>query len=155
MGVIATFSLSGFTAQYPEFTTVTLPVAQAWFNQAVLYQANDGSGPVQDATQQITLLNMLTAHIGCLAGFLNPGGTPNPTVVGRIVSATQGSVSVSTDSAPSGVPGSYQWFNQTQYGASWWQATLIFRSARYRPGCRPSVGGGWGPGRFGGRGNYR
>jgi len=154
MGAIVQFDLAGFVAQYPEFAAVTLPVAQAWFNQAGLYHANDGSGPVLDATQQLTMLNMLTAHIGCLAGFLNPGGTPNPTVVGRISSVTQGSISVTTEVDRDTKPNSQAWFNQTIYGFAWWQAVLKYRSARYLPGFNRKIGG-WGPGRFGGLGNVR
>lgn len=154
MGVIVAFSLPSFVAQYPEFGAVASDVANAWWNQATLYNANDGSGPVQDLTTQQTLLNMLTAHIGALAGFLNPNGKPNPTVVGRISSASEGSVSVQTDMGSAATPGSRFWFQQTQYGAAWWQATLKYRSARYVPGFNQSIGG-WGPGRIGGFGNFR
>ncbi len=154
MGVIAAFNLPSFVAQYPEFGSVPVATAQSWWNQATLYNANDGSGPIQSMTTQQTLLNMLTAHIGCLAGFLNPKNIPNPTVVGRISSASEGSVSVQTDYDTMAKPGSQAWFTQTQYGAAWWQATLKYRSARYVPGFNRSIGG-WGPGRFNGLGNFR
>ena len=129
-------------------------MAQAWWNQAGLYNANDGSGPVQSLPMQQTLMNMLTAHVGCLAGFLNPDHLPNPTIVGRIVDASQGSVSVHTEMDRNTKPESSAFFVQTQYGNSWWAATRLYRSAKYVPGFNPKIGG-WGPGRFGGLGNVR
>ena len=155
MGVIATFSFPAFVAQYPEFSGVSGSVAQGWWNQAGLYNANDGSGPVQDMPTQQMLMNMLTAHVGCLAGFLNADGQPNPTIVGRIVDATQGSVTVHTEMDRNTKPESSAWFYQTQYGATWFQATRLYRSARYLPGYNQRIGAGFGPGRFGGLGNFR
>jgi hypothetical protein len=69
---------------------------------------------------------MLTAHIAFIGGALNVGGTPNP--VGRIGSAAEGSVSASFDFP---APGSAAWFSQSQYGASFWQATTSLRGFRY------------------------
>lgn len=155
MGVIVQFSFATFAARYPEFAAVNPATAQLWFNEAGLYNRNDGGGPVNDAAVQLMLMNMLTAHIGMMAGALNPIGNPESAVVGRISSATEGSVSVQVDYDTSAKPGTQAWAIQTQYGAAWWQATLQFRSARYSPGWCAGVGAGWGPGRFGGAGNYR
>ncbi|KWU25595.1 hypothetical protein AS149_29810 [Burkholderia cenocepacia] len=50
-------------------------------------------------------------------------------MVGRILSATEGSVSVSTEM---NVPaGSAQWFNQTPCGAAFRAATTAYRMMRY------------------------
>lgn len=153
MGVSVTFSFSQFAQRYPEFASVQSTVAQLWFNEAQLYQRNDGGGPVNDATVQSTLLNMLTAHIGALSGALNPTGQPDPRVVGRVSQAGQGSVSASVEYNTTAQPGTQAWAIQTIYGSAWWQAILPYRTARGHRSRR--FRGGWGPGRFGGFGNFR
>lgn len=155
MGVSVTFDLATFTARYPEFAAVTQQTAQLWFNEATLYQRNDGGGPVCDPTVQLMLLNMLTAHIGAISGFLNATGSPNPTAVGRLSQGSQGSVSASLEWDTSAKPGTQAWAIQTIYGAAWLQATLPYRTARYVPGPRRRNDGAWGPGRFGSSGNFR
>ncbi len=130
MAALAIFDYPTFIARYPEFSSVTSTLAQAYFNEATLYLANDGSGPVTDPVQQLTLLNMLTAHIAALNSGVN-GQTPSG-IVGRISSASEGSVSVSSDMG--GVPGTAAWFVQTKYGFNYWQATASFRTFRYVAG---------------------
>jgi hypothetical protein len=132
MGAVATFDYAAWTVRYPEFSTVTQPQAQACFDEAGLYLANDGSGPVGDQARQSLLMNMLTAHIASINFGVN-GEAPSP-LVGRVSSATQGSVSVSADMPA--VPGTAAWFMTTKYGAAFWAATAAYRTAHYRPGPR-------------------
>lgn len=129
MGVVVTFDYAGWVARYPEFAAVTQPLAQSYFDEATIYQANDGSGPVKTAAIQSTLLNMLTAHIAALYAAAAPGVSP---LVGRISSATEGSVSVNVEMETTI---NSAWFMQTKYGASYWQATAGYRTMRYRVGC--------------------
>lgn len=147
MGAVATFDYPTWAARYPELAgSVAAPLAQLYFNEATLYFKNDGSGPCQDATRQLMLLNMLTAHIAKLNATIN--GQAPPDMVGRIVDATEGSVSVGVDTQP--MPGSAEWFNQTKYGFAFWAAIRGYRTAQYRSARRfiPSGGafgggGGW------------
>ena len=134
MGAVATFDFPTFVARYPEFASLTPALAQAYFDEATLYLANDGSGPVGDAGQQLVLLNMLVAHIAKLSGVGSPGGAAaGPQgLVGRISSASEGSVSVSADL--SGLPAAAAWLSQTPYGLGFWNATARFRRGRYVPG---------------------
>lgn len=132
MGATATFDLTAFRLRYPEFATVAPSLAQAYFAEATLYLRNDGTGPVQDAGQQLVLLNMVVAHLAAI-NQIAPDGSAASTLVGRISSATEGSVGVSTDLGD--VPGSAAWFAQTKYGFSFWQAMAGYRSARYIPGA--------------------
>jgi len=62
-------------------------------------------------------------------------GAPRP--VGRTSSATEGSVSASFDFAAGAGSESAAFFNQSQYGAAFWQATLNLRSFRYVAGPNP------------------
>ena len=150
------FSYSDWMAQYPQFATTvtTAPQAQNYFNQATLYWSNnDGASTGNtggslgypgsplipyDTTvnppkyDRLYILYLLTAHVaqlavGCvIAGAVVP---PGP-LVGRINSATQGSVSVGVEMPA--MPGSAAWFQQTQYGLTYWQRSAPYRSFRYR-----------------------
>lgn len=150
MGAIATFDYEKWLARYPEFNgSVTKAQAEAYFVEATIYHANDGSGLVAVAEQQRVLLDMLVAHIAKLYATVN-GQTPSG-VPGRISNASEGSVSVGYDLA--NMPAAAAWFAQTSYGLSYWQATAAYRTARYLPGSRPVFGapyGGGYPRRWGG-----
>jgi hypothetical protein len=132
MGAVVSFNYATWAAMYPELSTVSSAAAQGYFAQATLYQANDGSGPVGDPNAQLALLNMLTAHIAALNATIN-GQQPNA-LVGRISSATEGSVTVSTELPVSA--GMEAWCAQTKYGIAWWNATRQYRTFRYAPGPR-------------------
>lgn len=131
-GAIGSFVYSDFIAQYPAFATAPPQATlEAYFALAgEVWLRNDGTGPVRTTTLQTALLYMLTAHLAQL--FSGPNGNDPSGLVGRISSATEGSVTVSTEYE--GTMNS-AWFNQTEYGATFWAATAAFRSfAAYLPG---------------------
>lgn len=155
MGVIVAFNYStpgdplnpAWVLRYPEFAAVSQDTATGYWNEATLYHANDGSGPVKTEVAQRTLLNMVTAHIA--ARYSQSQGSPVPGapqdangLVGRINSASEGSVSVQTTMEYP--PGSAQWWMTTKYGSDYWNATKAYRTMRYRAS----------PGRFVGSGIY-
>jgi|APMI01.1.fsa_nt_gi hypothetical protein len=125
---VAVFDYAAWVARYPEFGAVSEQRAALFFAEAGLYLDNTDASPVQDANRRLLYLNMLTAHIAALSGALEASGKPNG-LVGRVSSASEGSVSVSTELGL--VPGSAVWFQQTSYGLSFWQATKGYRSAVY------------------------
>ena len=136
MGVQVTFNYSAWVARYPQFASpggtqpVSSDLANAYLNDAAIYLRNDGGGPVSSAAIQTALLNMIMAHIAALnTAFAS--GAPAPSLVGRINSASEGSVSVGTEMNG---PELAAWFNQTPYGAAFWQATAQYRTMRYIPG---------------------
>lgn len=143
---IVVFSYADWVATYPQFaTTVNEAQGQSCFDQATLYCANTDCAVVPyhptlspPITVRQSILYLLTAHIGQLQYGAMIGGSlvPAGALVGRVSSATQGSVSVSTDMRG---PEIASWFNQTQFGAMAFQAMAQFRTARYRAS----------PGRFG------
>lgn len=142
MGVVVQFDLAAWRALYPQFSAVTddqiedlcLPIAEVACR-------NDGGGPVTKASIQTTLLNLMVAHVAQLnfaptAAGITPGGSG---VVGRVNSATEGSVSVQAEMAATQ---NSQWYLQTQYGATYWQLTAPYRTMRYVPGY-PRVMNPW------------
>lgn len=132
MAVVA-FDPAAFRAVHPSFATLTDTQLNYAFMQAGLYVNNTDCSVVQDVAERALLLDLMTAHIAALTYGENGQG-PRP-LVGRVSSATEGSVSV--QAAMDGVPGTAAWFMQTQYGAMFWQATAKYRIGRYVP---PPVG---------------
>jgi hypothetical protein len=132
VGVQVTFSYTTWAALFPQFSNLTsnqvtglvLPLAEQ-------YCRNDGGGPVTTAASQSNLLNLMVAHVAQLLF----GSTTQPLspIVGRISSATEGSVSVQAD-MPSNPEAA--WFYQTQYGAMFWAAMAPYRTMRYFPSAR-------------------
>lgn len=132
MGVQITFNYAVWAHSFPQFSTLTsdqvvgvvLPIAE-------IYNRNDGGGPVSSAAIQTQLLNLMVAHVAQLLFGVN-GQAPS-SLVGRISGATEGSVSVQTEFPQNQ---NSAWFNQTPFGAAWWQATAAYRTMRYVPGPR-------------------
>lgn len=132
MGVSVAFDYNSWIAQYPQWTAAPgKPAVEALIPIVELYLRNDGGGPVSRAQTQSTLLNLMVAHLVQLWYGVH-GNDPQP-IVGRISSATEGSVSVSLD-----LPTSEEsaWFAQTPWGLAFWQATASYRTMRYIPGPR-------------------
>lgn len=132
-GGVAVWNPGIFLARYPEFTAAynSNPGKFAeYFDEAGFYLSNCPDSPVQDVNRRLRLLNMLVAHISYIGGDLSADGQTRP--VGRLSAAGEGSVNATFDYTPA-TPGSGPWFNQTQYGAAFWQATSSLRGMRYSP----------------------
>lgn len=133
MGVVI-FDPSAFKLRYPEFSSVDNALLQQYFTQATIYLDNTDFSRVSDLAVRAMLLNMLVAHIAFLYSGAN-GQTPSG-LVGRIDSASEGSVSVHADMP--GVTANSAWYMQTKYGADYWNATAPFRTFQYISGHSPS-----------------
>lgn len=131
MGVQITFNYDLFVLRFPEFTYVDPALVQLYFDEATVLHRNDGFGPVRTEAAQVTLLNLLTAHI-CQLNAPQSNGQPAAQTVGRINTAAEGSVSVVLQNQYP--PGTAQYFMQTKYGSAYWTASLPYRSMRYLPG---------------------
>lgn len=137
---VVEFDNAEFIAAWPVFTGISSALNQQAFNIATLFLNNTCGSFVRDANQRMALLYMLTAHITFLNNGSNDGAgnvTPAPGVVGRIDSATEGSVSVSV-SYSSEVSQSEAFYIQTKWGAQYWEATAWTRTALAIPA--PSFG---------------
>jgi hypothetical protein len=140
LGVQVTFSFAGFQALFPQFfvaapgfTPLTeLQVTGPILTLAEQYCRNDGGGPVCSAASQTNLLNLMVAHVAQL--LFGSSTQPLSPIVGRINTASEGSVSLGAD-FPDQEP-SAAWYNQTQYGAMFWAATKQYRTGFYIPGPR-------------------
>lgn len=123
---VVTFSYSTWSSMFPELaTSVTSAQVQGYFNRATLQLDNTASSIVGDASAgglRETLLYLLTSHLVVL-------GQRDANQVGRISDASQGSVHVAFEGTPQ--IGTALWFQQTRYGAEYWQATAVYRTGTY------------------------
>lgn len=128
---IVIFDFDAFALDFPEFAGVDPVRAANFFNLAQMSLLdNTGGSPVKDPNVLTKLFNMLVAHLLTIFGPVAPVAANN-TPVGRMASATQGTVNVSFEyKIPEG-SALAAWFNTTQYGAMFWMATARYRSARY------------------------
>lgn len=133
---VVVFDPVAFKARYPEFNAVSDVLLGLYFTEATLYLDNTDCSRVSDVNQRALLLNMLTAHIAALNGSgVNGSGASG--MVGRVNSATEGSVSVSSEYVVAN-NGTMAWYLQTPYGAQYWAATGRYRTmqyVRYQPRC--------------------
>jgi Protein of unknown function (DUF4054) len=142
MGAIVQPNYGQWLQQFPEFGTLVNSVQYAnYFNMATLFVRNDGGGLVDLSWQQALFLSLVTAHIAKLFAANPDGSQPAGTqLVGRISSATEGSVSVQTDVNTTENEG---WYAQTQYGWTFWRASAIYRTMRYAPPQNQRVFNPW------------
>lgn len=145
-----TFDPTAWRTLYPAFAAVSDASASSYFAIATIFCANQ-LGPVGDTTTLLALLNMLTAHIAWLFSPRDANGNPDstgtfppPNIVGRIGSATEGSVTLSTEYA-SQIPLTAAWFVQSPYGAAFWAACGVYRTFRMITPRRCGLGmrGAW------------
>jgi len=149
-----------WTAMFPEFGGLIEAQGQAYFTLATLYIENSTRNPAWCAGILPQLLYLVTAHVAWILAPRDPNGNPAatgqpaPPIVGRINSATEGSVSLGA--VLDGEPGSpsQAFYLQTKYGFLAWQAMAALRTFRYtvNPTNVGSVfgplGGSWLPSGF-------
>jgi hypothetical protein len=125
---VVTFDPAAWALAFPAFALMPAQLATQYFNLSTLYLSNSPCSVVQNIPARTSMLWLLTAHLSQIFWLDQQGGGSG--MVGRINSATQGSVTVSAE-FPAADDAS--WFLQTPYGAAFWQASLPYRTARYVP----------------------
>lgn len=129
---IVVLDIPKFRAMFPEFSNVTDETLPFLFDQATDYLNNSDFSLVDDVIKRERLLYLLMAHLAYVR-YGDANGNGGTGMVGRISSASEGSVSVSSDAGQ--VEFRYMWYTQSQYGMEFWQATKVYRMANYYPGC--------------------
>jgi hypothetical protein len=113
---VVVFDIASFRERYPQFNTVAEPMVKLCFTEATMFCNNTDTSFVTDVLMREIILEKITAHI------------LQAQLVGRVSSATEGSVSVSAQ-MPSSM--SAAWFMQTTYGASAWALMSPYRRGIY------------------------
>lgn len=128
---IVVLDIAKFRAMFPEFSNVTDIALQFLFDQSTDYLNNTEYSLVIDATKRERLLYLLMAHLAYVR-YGDSKGNGGSGLVGRLSSASEGSVSVSSDAGQ--IEFRYMWYTQSPYGMDFWQATKVYRMANYYPG---------------------
>lgn len=135
---VVTFVWADFVAEYPEFANISPPRAEVFFRRANNYFTNSALNPAlcNGLAHMTSLMYMVTAHLAWLGSPKDANGFPSGSpaapnnLVGRINSASEGSVSVGVELKGGGSP-SEEFWTQTQYGFEFWAATGQYRTWIY------------------------
>lgn len=153
------FSYADFIAAYPVFNAVMSGQMTGYFAIASTLFGNNTVNLNRfggDLTVMTAIMYAATAHVAWLQASRDVNGNPStngsqppPGIVGRVSSASEGSVSVSSEWSKVDSSSEAFWI-QTQYGALFWQMTAGVRTAHYlqNPAVRavPLVPYGYGRG---------
>lgn len=120
-----------FRAMFPEFSNIADDLLPFLFDQATDYLDNTEMSLVANSDKRERLLYLLMAHLAYMRYGDNEekGGSG---MVGRVSSASEGSVSVSSELGQ--VEFRNAWYTLSPYGMDYWQATKVYRMATYYPG---------------------
>ena len=132
---VVTFDPVAFLARFPELASVPTPQLAGYFAMAAggLIDNTDTSVIPDQPPQagvRTQVLYLATAHLTNLLATIN-GQAPSG-LVGRISSAAEGSVNVSTELGIQSQSAAF--WTQTQYGLMVWQMLAPYRTALYTPG---------------------
>ncbi len=122
------FDLPLWRVRFPVFSGVPDELVQAIRLEVPLY-FNPENVP---ADQQTPLYNLALAHLVSLSAPI-AGSAASQGLVGRVTTASEGSVSVSLDAGPATSATQAFWL-QTTYGQLFWTMTAQYRRFRYRTG---------------------
>lgn len=138
---VVVFDPAQFKLAFPEFAAVPDARLEVLFTLAEGLLDNTDASIVTDLKTRTSMFYYIVAHMLTLYGTSvvgTPGGSPSG-VVGRLASATEGTVSSSFEFNVPASPGA-AWWNQTQYGALYWMLMAPYRSFRYVALGRSGVG---------------
>ena len=124
MSGIVEFNIVKFRDIYPKLTATDAQL-NSYFVEATMLLNNTEQSCVQNLAEREALLFLLVAHLAMLQARIDGGNDS----VGRVSSASEGSVSVSLDNGQTTL--SDKWYQQTPYGAKYWALTAKYRSFLY------------------------
>jgi hypothetical protein len=131
-------------ALFPEFAALDPTLGAAYFMRATgSIIANSTTNPIFGDGNLPYLIYLATSHVAWLNapkdanGNPSATGTPAPNLVGRVSSASEGSVSLQLDWPSSDPSAQEKYLSQTKYGAEYWAATAQYRTANYA--ARPTI----------------
>ncbi|WP_186145994.1 DUF4054 domain-containing protein [Burkholderia gladioli] len=125
---VVTFDPAAFKAAFSAFENVDPEVLSGYFAMAEMFLNNSPASAVQNLAMRAQLLNLITAHLAFLMGRAAAGDGSQAAIVGQMVSAGQGSVNAAFAQSQSQ---SSAFWAQSQYGITFWQMALPFRTFRY------------------------
>lgn len=123
-GGVVEFNVNKFRSLYPTLKA-TDDQLNWYFIEAAMLLNNTSKSCVKNLAEREVLLFLLVAHFAVLQQRVEGDNE----VVGRVSSASQGSVSVTLDNGQTTL--SDKWYQQTPYGSKYWALTAKYRSFLY------------------------
>lgn len=130
MDGVVVFDPAEFRDLYPSVKGTDAQL-EMHFKFAVWLLGNNECSLVKDLDMRKHFLYLLVAHMATLDQRTEEGNS----VVGRVSSATEGTVSIGLDYGE--MNDNARWYLQTPYGAKYWQMMKQFRSMLYLLGKAP------------------
>lgn len=130
MSGIVQFNLLKFRKLYPKISATDDQLSM-FFIEACMQCNNTDKSIIKNLDERELMLFLLVAHIATLQQRIDSGNE----AVGRVASASEGSVSVSLDNGQT--THSEKWYQQTPYGARYWVLIKQYRSFFYVLGKFP------------------
>lgn len=127
---IVVFDIDEFRELYPKIAATDAQL-DMFFTIAEGFLDNTECSVVKNPSERKTMLYLLVAHMASLNQQTESGNA----VVGRVSSASEGTVSISLDYGV--MDNTSRWYLQTPYGAMYFQMTKKYRSFLYRLGKSP------------------
>lgn len=124
MSGVVEFNVNKFRSLYPNLKA-TDDQLNWYFVEATMLLNNTSKSCVKSLAEREVLLFLLVAHFAVLQQRVEGDNE----AVGRISSASQGSVSVTLDNGQTTL--SDKWYQQTPYGSKYWALTAKYRSFLY------------------------
>lgn len=124
MSGVVVFNVNKFRDIYPSLKATDAQLSM-YFVEATMLLNNTEQSCVKSLVEREVLLFLLVAHFAVLQQRIDGGNE----AVGRVASASEGSVSVSLDNGQATL--SDKWYQQTPYGAKYWALTAKYRSFLY------------------------
>lgn len=124
---VVEFNVAEFREMYPTITAQVATDAQLemFFYEAEIFFNNTPQSCEKNVKKRKVILYLAVAHLATLQAQVNKGNM----LVGRVSSASEGSVSVSSDYGV--LSKNAKWWEQTPYGAKYWAITAQYRTGFY------------------------
>lgn len=133
MSNVFVFNPDEFKLIFPEFKNIPNGKLQFIFETAENSILDNSAQSCIPLEVRKKLFMWLVAHMAALQDRIDSG---NSSLVGRVNSATEGSVSIGTDFNGGATP-TAQWLNQTPYGAQYYILIRPYLSAVWVAGTKP------------------
>lgn len=121
---IVELKITTFREDYDDFSNIADGKLPLLFDQATDYLDNTEISLVAQSDKRERLLYLLMAHLAYMR-YGDKDGNGGSGMVGRVSSASEGSVSVSSDLGQ--VEFRNAWYTLSPYGMDYWQATKVYR----------------------------
>lgn len=121
---VVEFDVAEFRSMYPKITATDAQLEMLFYEAEILFP-NGSNSCEKNLKKRKVMLYLIVAHLATLQAQIDSGNM----LVGRLASASEGSVSVSSDYGT--LSKDEKFWAQTLYGAKFWKMTAYYRTGVY------------------------